>query len=263
MLVSMVPRLRRGNITRMPPVRQRHSSTSTSGPNHDLIQLLKRYKAAAEASDARNPYKVRAYERAIKAVARMDEPARSGAQVKRLGGVGDRIAKRIDAFISNVPYDATNPTKSTQNAERSYTSAIADDGAANGMAGPKDKGSRSQYIHALQIVPGIGKQRAETLYSAGSGIFDLLTPAQQICARFAGRLSPTVSLEDAESVHVQIRIRDISSKYEVILVGDHQPSSEGITLLIAHPFDTELTPPKESYDATKKPPKLRPTQFFA
>lgn len=49
-------------------------------------------------------------------------------------------------------------------------------------------------------------------------------------------------------------------------MGDHrrsQPSSEGITLLIAHPFDTELTPPKESYDATKKPPKLRPTQFFA
>ncbi|KAI6030386.1 hypothetical protein F5J12DRAFT_953491 [Pisolithus orientalis] len=265
------------SITRTPPhvrlrLGPRHSSTSTSGPNYDLIQLLTRYKAEAEASDARNPYKVRAYERAIKVVAGMDEPVRSGGQVKRLGGVGDRIAKRIDAFIANVSYVPTNTTQKTQ---RSHTSAVADNGSDDGKDGHKDKGARSQYvIHALQLVPGIGRTRAETLYHAGCTslsdlikpeFFDLLTPAQQICARFAGCMNSTVTLKEAESVHKFVS-ENISNKYEVILVGDHrrnQPSSNDVTLLIVHPFEPALKPPKDSYDSAQKPPKPRSTQFYA
>ncbi|KAI6098102.1 hypothetical protein F5141DRAFT_437927 [Pisolithus sp. B1] len=253
-------RLRRGNITRTPPVRQRHSSTYPSSPNHDLIQLLARYKVEAEASDARNPYKVRAYERAIKVVTGMDEPVRSGRQVKRLGGVGDRIAKRIDAFIANVPYDSRTRAKTTQKAERSCPFT--------------DKGVRSQYvINALQLIPGIGKKRAETLCHKGCTsladlikpeFLDLLTPAQQVCARFASCLNP-VTLEEAESVYRFVS-ENIPSKYEVVLVGDHrrnQPSSNDIILLIVHSFETELKSPKDSYDGTQKPPKLRPAQFYA
>ncbi|KAI6113411.1 hypothetical protein EDD16DRAFT_1484121, partial [Pisolithus croceorrhizus] len=183
-----------------------------------------------------NPYKVRAYERAIKVIAGMDEPVRSGRQVKRVRGVGDRIAKRIDAFI------------------------------ANGMG--------SQYvINALQLIPGIGKKRAETLRHKGCAsladlikpeFLDLLTPAQQVCARFASCLNP-VTLEEAESVYRFVS-ENISSKYEVVLVGDYrrnQPSSNDIILLIVHPFETELKSPKDSYDATQKPPKLRLAQFYA
>ncbi|KAI6008996.1 hypothetical protein BKA83DRAFT_4426729 [Pisolithus microcarpus] len=258
MFSAMKLTLRRGNITRIPPVRRRQSSTHTSSPNHDLIQLLARYKAEADASDARNPYKARAYERAIKVVAGMDEPVRSGSTSQK-GGVGDRIAKRIDAFIANIPYDATACTKTTQNAERSC---------------PSTDSVRSQYIiNSLQLIPGIGKKRAETLFQKGCTslsdllkpeYFDLLTPAQQVCARFTSCLNP-VTLEEAESVHRFVS-ENISSKYEVILVGDHrrsQPSSNEVILLIVHPFETELKPPKSPYDAAQKPAKLRPAQFYA
>ncbi|KAI6124133.1 hypothetical protein EV401DRAFT_1886523 [Pisolithus croceorrhizus] len=141
----------------------------------------------------------------------MDEPVRSGRQVKRLGGVGDRIAKRIDAFIANVPYDSRTRAKTTQKAERSCPFT--------------DKGVRSQYvINALQLIPGIGKKRAETLRHKGCAsladlikpeFLDLLTPAQQVCARFASCLNP-VTLEEAESVYRFVS-ENISSKYEVVL----------------------------------------------
>ncbi|KAG6332478.1 hypothetical protein ID866_6612 [Astraeus odoratus] len=224
------------------------STPAKPASNHELVQLLTRYKEEEEAMETRNPYKVRAFERAIKAISDLQEPVRSAAQVRRLSGIGERIAKRIDAFLSNVPYEGKARTKENR-ARR----------AAFDMEGHR----KPQIVDSLQMIPGIGKQKAEQLYHAGCTsiaelskpqFLNMLRPSQQTCAQFAGKLELSVTLEQAESVKEFIA-QNISSKYEVLLVGDHRrhcSTSPHLTMMIVYPFELAMKPPEKPYDPNRK-----------
>ncbi|KAL4081252.1 hypothetical protein J3A83DRAFT_4427322, partial [Scleroderma citrinum] len=194
-----------------------------------------------------NPYKVRAFERAIKVIGNFKAPIRSGTQVRRLGGVGERIAKRIDAFLANKGPDGVLK--------------VAND---TGVV------CKTRIMESLQMISGIGYAR--TLYNAGCTsivdlnkpeFFSLLSPTQKVCAQFATHLDPSVSLAQAEAEFVS---DNISSKYEVFLVGDHRRNhscSPTLSLVIVHPLDLKTIAPHAPYNLDRKPRPPKPSHFYS
>lgn len=223
----------------------RRFSTKPLGPNHDLIQALAHHKTAELVSTAPNPHKVRAFERAIKVIAALKQPVQSGGQVRQLIGIGPGVAARIDAFLANVPY----------------------------VRDPPAQVDRTRLILAsLKTVYGIGTQKAQMLYDAGCTsipeltrpeFFKLLSPSQKVGARFAKHLDQAVSPSQAQTVKEFVS-QNISSKFEVLLTGDHRRdvSSSHVNLIVLHPFEPQMSAPEGSLDRETKPRPPKPTRLY-
>ncbi|KAI9573661.1 hypothetical protein HD554DRAFT_2167226 [Boletus coccyginus] len=236
---------------------RRHSTSP--GPNEELIQVLSRYMEEERASTSSNSYKVRAYSKAISAIGQLPEQVRS---VDQLEGIGVRIAKRIDAYLSGTPYEPPTPSrpKKAKNADHSTTEYTR----------PKprktlDELRRAQVVSLLSSVSGIGTSKANALYDAGCRslqelrepvFFEMLSRPQQINAQYMIGLDRCMTDEQASTVRDFVT-QNISSKYTVLLAGDFRrgiDNAQCITLIVLHPQNTSIFPPEgpPSVDSTIK-----------
>ncbi|KAG8214535.1 hypothetical protein J3R82DRAFT_9596 [Butyriboletus roseoflavus] len=240
----------------------RRYSTSP-GPNEELIQVLSRCKSRRsnaarmltsildmeeeKASASSNSYKLLAYSKAISAIGRLPEQVRS---VEQLEGIGPRIAKRIDAYLSGTPYEPPRTRK-----------AKIPDASPTKHTKPKpaktlEELRREQVVSLLSGVSGLGSSKANTLYDAGCRSFqDLRAPkflqmlgrSQQVNAQYMIGLD-RLTREQASTVRDFVA-QNISSKYTVLLSGDFRrgtASAQRIALVVLHPQATDIFPPEGS-----------------
>ena len=71
-----------------------------SNPNQDLIDMLFEL-SNYEKNVSRNTFKSNAYRKAAGVLSKLDHRVASGAEARRLDGIGDSIAKKIDEFLSS------------------------------------------------------------------------------------------------------------------------------------------------------------------
>lgn len=69
-------------------------------PNRDICDVLERL--AIQERNNGQPFKERAYQKAIRSIAAYPTRLSSGKEAQALPGVGDRIAKKIDQFLETV-----------------------------------------------------------------------------------------------------------------------------------------------------------------
>ncbi|KAF8442991.1 hypothetical protein L210DRAFT_3151472 [Boletus edulis BED1] len=213
-------------------------------------------------SASSNSYKVRAYSKAITAIGQLPEQVRFVEQVSHLEGIGVRIAKRINAYLSGIPYEPPMPSrpKKAKNPDHSLTP----------HAKPKTRKTleellRAQVVASLSSISGIGSSKANALYDAGCRslqdlrepkFFEMLSRPQQINARYMIGLDHSMTREQASTV-CDFVTQNISSKYTVLLSGDFRrgtASAQHITLIVLHPQNSGIFPPEgsPSIDSTIK-----------
>ncbi|KAJ7069499.1 hypothetical protein C8F01DRAFT_1048194 [Mycena amicta] len=221
---------------------------STSGPNHAILDMLRRNKDEEAESPTKNPFKVRAFTSAINIISKLDSPIRSADEVKALKGVGPGILRRIQVFF-----------------EETRHAPAVDEAAVE--ASKRDRLARSE----LEQIPGIGPAKARALVDAGCTTIqqlqktpkylEMLSKHQQIGVQYFRRLS-RVSRSEAETVAQFIR-DSVSPKYEIIIAGSYRrgsPDSSDIDLVIFHPEHVHVpfpdTPQASSASKRKRgPPK--------
>lgn len=222
-------------------------STRNLGPNHDLLQMLSQNLERENTCPNRNGYKVRAFARAIEAIGTLEEPVRDVAQVKKLKGVGVGIRNRIDAFLSGKDYDPE--------AVEPYEGALKS--KARESADPEAK-RKNMIARSLQSVSAIGPRTAKVLVDAGCTsigdlkkpkFFDMLSPSQQIGARYHGHLERPVERNQAELLAKFIS-ENISCKFDVELVGSYRRGAQsflGVDIMLTHPSHVHVpTPPSKN-----------------
>ncbi|KIJ17629.1 hypothetical protein PAXINDRAFT_129848 [Paxillus involutus ATCC 200175] len=259
----------------------RHYS-SAQGPNREIIQMLTRYMEEEKASEPPNTFKVRAYARAIKAIGQLPEPVRSAEQVRNLNGVGIRIANRVDAFLSGIPYNpdvtARSKPRKPSMAEEFPTEHTEPTHSKYTAKGSLEDARKRQITSSFKAIDAIGPVKAAALYRAGCRsiadlkkpeFFELLSPVQRISVQYLEHLECPVTSEQASTVRDFVE-QNISSKYTVSISGDFRRGSSSaphITLLVLHSHPDTIIPPADpptslpsNSEATSHSSPLKPTK---
>ncbi|KAF8843370.1 hypothetical protein BDN67DRAFT_1066966 [Paxillus ammoniavirescens] len=255
---------------------------SAQEPNREIIQMLTRYMEEEKASEPPNTFKVRAYARAIKAIGQLPEPVHSVEQVRNLSGVGVRIANRVDAFLSGVPYnpDATarsKPRKSSM-AKELPTEHTEPTHSKSTTKGSLEDARKRQVISSFKAIDAIGSVKAAALYRAGCRsiadlkkpeFFELLSPIQRISVQYLEHLERPMTSKQASTARDFVE-QNISSKYTVSISGDFRrgsPSTSHITLLVLHSHPDTIIPPADpptsptaNSEATSPTSPFKPTK---
>ncbi|KAF7327826.1 Carboxylic ester hydrolase [Mycena kentingensis (nom. inval.)] len=219
---------------------------TTQGPNHAILDMLKSNQDEEAQRPTKNPYKIRAFKRAIEVVSALDHPLRSAEDAKALQSIGPGILRRIeDYFVAKGPSPEVD--------------AEAVDAAK------RDRLAREE----LEQIPGIGAVKARALVAAGCRSIEqlqttpellrTLTKQQQIGVRYFRQLA-RVSREEAESVAQFIR-ESISPKFEVVLGGSYRrglATSSDIDLIVLHPEHVHVPFPAQT--SAKAPRRPRATR---
>ncbi|KAF9242649.1 hypothetical protein BU15DRAFT_72762 [Melanogaster broomeanus] len=240
----------------------------SEGPNRQIIEMLTQQMEEAAGSE-NGVFKIRAFAKAIVTIARLEEPVRSVEQVRDLDGIGIRIANRIDAFLSGIPYHREEAAPSEQRRtgsppkeEKTSTEHTKPIFSAFEAEDPLAQRSKRKIISTFLEVEGIGHTKAAALYDAGCRsiadfrkpeIFKKLSSVQQNMLRYnvARHLMPKQAL----NVHDFVE-QNISCKYTVSLCDVHcrgGPGAPYIALLILHLPAGNIFPPLD-------PPNKKPTQ---
>ncbi|KAJ7451680.1 hypothetical protein FB451DRAFT_1283983 [Mycena latifolia] len=231
-------------------------SSGTEGPNHAILEMLKSNKEEEAQSPDKNPYKIRAFTVAIKAIGELDHPIQSAGEAKTLKGVGPGILRRIQDFFET----------------SGHTPSVVDPAAV-------DQLKRNRIARAeLEQITGIGPVKARELVEAGCMNLEqlrtpkymaMLSPIQRIGVTYFRHFEQRVSRIEAETVTQFIRDA-IPSKYEVIIGGSYRrgkPSSSDIDLIILHPDHVHVPVPtgtlaKPTFGTTRRRSAALPTSLL-
>ncbi|KAL0960788.1 hypothetical protein HGRIS_005809 [Hohenbuehelia grisea] len=207
-------------------------------PNYAILEMLNSNMQDEVEGPSRNPYKVRAFETAIKSIAKLDYQIQSNGDAERLKGVGAGIARRINEFLL----------------ERAKSLGPESLPKAESSAAAIQRLERQRLKRRLMEIPGIGETKASRLLEAGcSSVEDLrdpryqelLTKAQRIGADFFSHTQQPVARHEAEAVAHFIR-DNISSKFEVHIVGSYRrgaKTSSDIDIILLHPSHVHVPTP--------------------
>ncbi|KAL5520081.1 hypothetical protein ACEPAG_1741 [Sanghuangporus baumii] len=188
----------------------------------------------AEAEDG--PYKVRAFQRACKAIDALPEPITSGAEALKIVGIGEGIARRIDEYLNQdseiIPPKLLYPQKTPEETER------------------------EKCVKELKRVPGIGPVKAMKLYDAGCrSLADLKRPEyseslaspSRAALDYVDHLGKRVTRAEVDSVIQTIRPL-ISSEIRMHPVGSYRrglPTCSDIDIIFFHPSCVYVPRPGE------------------
>ncbi|CAH2016654.1 unnamed protein product [Acanthoscelides obtectus] len=118
---------------------KRKATSSESNPNHDFCEFLEEL-SEYEKNVSRNIHKYNAYRKAASVLAQHPTRITSGDEAKKLKGIGEKIAKKIDEYL------ATGKLRKLEN--------IHSD-------------AKSMAINLLSRVSGIGPAKAQSLVDDG------------------------------------------------------------------------------------------------
>ncbi len=190
----------------------------TDTPNQEFVDFLIEL-SNFERNVNRNVFKYNAYRKAAGVLAKLDYRIQSGDEARKLDGIGDKIAKKIDEFIK---------TGKLQKLEK-----IRSDDS-------------NTAINELTRIAGIGPAKAKDLVDSGiNSIEDLrqnqdsLTKAQKIGLKhfedFEKRI-PREEISEIESI-IKQELKGLDPKYKGTICGSYRrglASSGDVDVLLTH-----------------------------
>ena len=197
----------------------------TSNPNQDYCDFLLEL-AEFEKNVSRNVYKHNAYRRAAAALSTHPVRVGSGAEARRLPGVGRKIAEKIDEFISTGRLDKLEKIRAS------------DEAAA---------------ITELSRVSGIGPAKARELVSRGiqtleqlRGRTELLNRHQTLGLRYVSEFESRIPRREVAAIerHVLDGLKTLDPQYSATVCGSYRRGAESsgdVDLLLTHPSHTATT----------------------
>ncbi|XP_075211388.1 DNA polymerase beta-like isoform X2 [Lycorma delicatula] len=183
----------------------------------------------------RNVYKYNAYRKAASTLAAHSTRITSGKEARKLDGIGDKIAKKIDEFIE---------TGTLQKLEKIK------------------KDDTSESINLLTRVTGIGPAKARELFDQGIKTIedlqnnkDKLTHHQIIGLKYFEDFEKKIPRKEIEEIEMMLKksVLELDSDYLVTICGSYRrgkPESGDIDVLLTHPDYT-------SNSSTKSPHLLK------
>ncbi|XP_050315047.1 DNA polymerase beta-like [Anthonomus grandis grandis] len=198
---------------------KRKAPSEESNPNHDFCEFLTEL-AEYEKNVTGHIHKYKVYRKAASVLAAHPTRITSGAEAKKLQGIGDKISKKIDEFLQ------TGKLQKLDNIHH-------------------DK--ESQAIQELTRVSGIGRAKAKKLYEEGiSSIEELkkhtnqLTHHQIVGLKYVNDFEQKIPREEIEKIEKVLvkTIKNLDKEYDVTICGSYRRGkacSGDIDVLITHP----------------------------
>ncbi|KAG1672953.1 DNA polymerase beta [Nymphon striatum] len=205
----------------------------SANPNSDFCDFLIEL-ADYEKNENRQLYKYNAYRKAASVLAAHPQRIKNGDEARKLNGIGDKIAKKIDEFLQ---------TGKLQKLEKIRAS------------------DTSQAIQLLNRVTGIGPAAARKLVDDGIMTLedlkkneDKLTHHQKIGLQhfedFENRIPRKEIIKIEEFIKKQCH--DVDEEYVVTICGSYRRGAES-----SGDIDVLLTHPKFTSEDEKKPKYMR------
>ena len=197
----------------------RKAPKSEGNLNADICDALIEL-AVWEKNVNRNQHKHNAYRKAAQAIANLDHRLESGKEAKKLPGVGEKIALKIDEILE------------TGNLKKLDTIRGDDTTLA---------------VNSLTRVAGIGPAKARELYEEGITSIeelrkhqDKLTKAQKIGLKYVEEFEQRIPRAEIKQLEHKIRKRlhKLDNKYVMTVCGSYRREAEtsgDIDILLTHP----------------------------
>ena len=214
--------LRRFCITLLNTMGKRKATDNAGNPNQDLCDFLIEL-ANFEKNISKNIYKHNAYRKAAATLSGLPERVKSGAEAKKLPGIGEKIAKKIDEFLD------TGKLRKLEDIN-------------------KDEGNVA--INLLTRVSGIGPAKAKELVDAGVKTLDdlrkhqdKLNHHQKIGLKYFEDFEKRIPRKEIERLEAITKdaIANLDEEYIVTICGSYRRGKEesgDIDVLLTHPSYT-------------------------
>ncbi|CAK9831774.1 DNA polymerase beta [Anthophora retusa] len=201
---------------------KRKASDIAGNPNQDLCDFLMEL-ANYERNVSKNIYKYNAYRKAAGTLGNLSERVKSGAEAKKLPGIGEKIAKKIDEFLS---------TGKLQKLE------------------DINKDESNIAIKLLTRVSGIGPAKAKELVDAGIKTLDdlrkhqdKLNHHQKIGLKYFEDFEKRIPRAEIEQLEKMMKeaVAELSNEYILTICGSYRRGKEesgDIDVLLTHPTYT-------------------------
>ncbi|KAI4460614.1 dna polymerase type-x family member [Holotrichia oblita] len=208
---------------------------SEDNPNSDFCEFLIEL-AEYEKNINRNLFKHKAYQKAANVLAAHPTRVKSGKEARRLDGIGEKIAKKIDEYLE------TGKLRKLENIH-------------------KDK--KANVITLLTQVSGIGPAKAQNLADMGIETIedlrkhtDKLTHHQIVGLKYFEDFQKKIPREEIEKIEeiIEDELRVLDADYHITICGSYRRGkleSGDIDVLITHPKYTAETHNKHN-DRLKK-----------
>ncbi|XP_003705358.1 DNA polymerase beta isoform X1 [Megachile rotundata] len=201
---------------------KRKASAIAGNPNQDLCDFLMEL-ANYERNVSKNIYKYNAYRKAAGTLGSLSERVKSGQEARKLPGIGEKIAKKIDEFLS---------TGKLQKLE------------------DINKDESNVAINLLTRVSGIGPAKAKELVDNGiKTLNDLkkhqnkLNHHQKIGLKYFEDFEKKIPREEIEQIEKIMKdaVTKLSNEYILTICGSYRRGkneSGDIDVLLTHPTYT-------------------------
>lgn len=213
----------------------------SDNPNQDFSDFLFEL-ANYEKNVNRNVFKHNAYRKAAAVISKLPNRLKSGDEARKLDGVGDKIAKKIDEFINT--------------GKLAKLEKIRNDDS-------------STAINELTRVAGIGPAKARELYDSGiSSIDDLkthpesLTKGQKIGLKHFQDFELRIPRQEISQIEQKATslIKSLDDKYQITICGSYRrglPTSGDVDILLTHDAYTSQTVKSQHFHLKKVVEKLQ------
>ncbi|XP_076753574.1 DNA polymerase beta [Xylocopa sonorina] len=201
---------------------KRKANDNIGNPNQDLCDFLLEL-ANYERNVSKNIYKYNAYRKAAGTLSGLPDRVKSGQEAKKLPGIGEKIAKKIDEFLN---------TGKLQKLE------------------DINKDDTNNAINLLTRVSGIGPAKAKELVDAGIKTLndlkkhrDKLNHHQKIGLKYFDDFEKRIPRKEIEQIEKIMKdaIAELSKEYIVTICGSYRRGKEDsgdIDVLLTHPTYT-------------------------
>ncbi|XP_043474805.1 DNA polymerase beta-like [Leptopilina heterotoma] len=215
---------------------KRKATEDSDNPNQDLCEFLTEL-ANYERNVTKNIYKSNAYRKAATTLGKLSERVKNGAEAKKLPGIGDKIAKKIDEFLE------TGKLQKLENIK-------------------KDEGNVA--INLLTRVSGIGPAKAKELVDSGIKTLeslkihqDKLTHHQKLGLKYFDNFEKRIPRGEIEKIEniLEDTINRLDDKYLITICGSYRrgkKESGDIDVLLTHP----------NFTSSSKESKKKQNQFL-
>ncbi|GMK59721.1 hypothetical protein CspeluHIS016_0803270 [Cutaneotrichosporon spelunceum] len=185
---------------------QAHDGTPKEGPNEWLAVQFDKLHHVYEGQQGKNEFAIRGYQRAAGILRRTDVPITGGAQARKIKGIGESLAQRIDEFLEG-------------RLGRAYYEDTVE----------------ARTIATFKDVYGVGKNFAAELYRKGArSIEDLktkeygLTAGQRIGVELYDDLISRIPRDECRQLFDLIRVAAlaIDSKLWIEIMGSYRRGAE-------------------------------------
>lgn len=197
----------------------KRKAPSNSNPNEDFCDFLIEL-ANYERNVNKNIYKYNAYRKAAKSLAEYPTRIKSGEEARKLSGIGEKIAKKIDEYLE------TGKLKKLEKIRSDDTSVI---------------------INELTRISGIGPAKAKELVDCGVTCInelykhkDKLNHHQLIGLRYFEDFEKKIPRDEIQEVEkiINREVHKVDSEYLITICGSYRrgkSESGDIDVLLTHP----------------------------